>query len=55
MSVGAAALQTGNETCYLFYRRLGGSQVRSVQVRKISHPPMLELHTVQPLLSRYTD
>ena len=37
------------------YRRLGGPQGRSGQVRKISPPPGLDPRTVQPVASRYTD
>ena len=43
------------KTRYPFYRRLGGPQVRSVQVRKISPPPRFDPRTVQPVASRYTD
>ena len=37
------------------YRRLGGAQGRSGQVRKISSPPGFDPRTVQPVASRYTD
>jgi hypothetical protein len=37
------------------YRRLGGPQGRSGQVRKISHPPGFDPRTVQPVASSYTD
>ena len=37
------------------YRRLGGPQGRSGQVRKISPPPEFDPRTVQPVGSRYTD
>jgi hypothetical protein len=37
------------------YRRLGGLQGRSAQVRKISHQPGFDPRTFQPLASRYTD
>jgi hypothetical protein len=37
------------------YRRLGGPQGRSGQVRKISPPPGFDPWTVQPVGSRYTD
>ena len=40
---------------YPLYRRLGGTQGRSGQVRKISPPPGFDLWTVQPAASRYTD
>ena len=49
-----AALPPG-KTQYTFYRRLGGSQSRSGQVRKISPPPGFDPRTVQPVASRYTD
>ena len=44
------------KTQYPLYRRLGGTQVRSGQVRKIS-PPLLgfDPRTVQPVASNYTD
>jgi len=37
------------------YRRLGVSQGRSEQVRKISLPPGFDPRIVQPVASRYTD
>ena len=40
---------------YPLYRRLGGPQGRSGQVRKISPPPRFDPRTVQPVGSRYTD
>ena len=40
---------------YPLYRRLGGTQGRSGQVRKISPPPGFDPRTVQPVASRYTD
>ena len=40
---------------YLLYRRLGGFQVRSGQVRKISPPLGFDPRTVHPVTSRYTD
>jgi hypothetical protein len=43
------------KTRYPLYRRLGGSQVRSGHVPKISPPPGFEHRTVQPVGSRYTD
>ena len=43
------------KTRYPLYRRLGGSQGRSGQVRKISHPLGFDPRTVQPVASRYTD
>jgi hypothetical protein len=36
------------------YRRLGGSQGRSVRVRKISPPPGFDPRTDQPVASLYT-
>jgi len=38
---------------YPLYRRLGGPQGRSGQVRKISPPPGFDPRTVQPVASRY--
>jgi hypothetical protein len=49
-----AALPPG-KTRYPLYRRKGGPQGRSGQVRKISPPPGLDPRTVQPVASRYTD
>jgi hypothetical protein len=43
------------KTRYLLYRRLGGPQGRSGQVRKISPTPGFAPRTVQPVVSRYTD
>ena len=43
------------KTRYPLYRRLGGLQGRSGQVRKISPPPGFDPRTVQPVASRYTD
>jgi hypothetical protein len=43
------------KTRYPLYRRLGGLQGRSGQVRKISHPLGFHPRTVQPVASRYTD
>ena len=40
---------------YSLYRRLGGPQRRSGQVRKISPTPGFDPRTVQPVASRYTD
>ena len=42
-------------TRYPLYRRLGGPQGRSGQVRKISPPPGFDPRTVQPVASRYTN
>ena len=47
-------LTRGKTRCPL-YRRLGGPQGRSGQVRKISPPPGFDPRTVQPVASRYTD
>ena len=43
------------KTRYPLYRRLGGPQGRSGQVRKISPTPGFEPRTVQPVASRYTE
>ena len=43
------------KTRYSLYRRLGGPQGRSGQVRKISSPPGFDRRTVQPVASGYTD
>ena len=43
------------KTLYPLYRRLGGPQGRSGQVRKISPPTRFDPRTVQPVASRYTD
>ena len=46
----------GNATArYPLDRRLGGPQVQSEQVRKISPPHGFDPRTVQPVGSRYTD
>jgi hypothetical protein len=50
----SSSLPPGN-TRYPLYRRLGGPQGRSGQVRKISPPPGFHPRTVQPVASRYTD
>ena len=42
------------KTRYPLYRRLGGSQGRSGQVRKISPPPEFDPRTVQPIASPCT-
>jgi len=49
-----ATLPPGN-IWYPLYRRLGGPQGRSEQVRKISPPPEFDPRTVQPVAGRYTD
>jgi hypothetical protein len=43
------------KTRYPLYRRLGGPQGRSGQVRKISTPPGFDPRTAQSAASRYTD
>jgi hypothetical protein len=43
------------KTRYPLYRRLGGSQSRSGQVRKISPSTGFDHRTLQPVASRYTD
>ena len=40
---------------YPLYRRLGGPQGQSRQVRKISTPPRFDPRTFQPVASCYTD
>jgi hypothetical protein len=55
VSVTPRPLFTPEKTRYPLYRRLGGPQDRSGQVRKISPPPGLDPRTVQPVASRYTD
>jgi len=47
-------LPTG-KTRYPLYRRLGGPQVRSGRVKKISPPLKSDPRTVQHVSSRYTD
>jgi len=52
----APAALTRGKTRYPLYRRLGGSQGRSGQVRKISTPPLgFDPRTDHPVASRYTD
>ena len=43
------------KTQYPLYRRLGGPQGRSGQVRKFSPPPGFDPRAVQPVASCYTD
>ena len=43
------------KTRYPLYRRVGGPQGRSGQVRKISPPPGFDPRTVQSQASRYTN
>ena len=50
----APATLPPGKTRYPLYRRLGGPQSRSGQVRKISPPPGFDPRTVQPVASRYT-
>jgi len=45
---------SSGKTRYPLYRRLGGPQGRSGQVRKMSPPPGFDPRTVQPVASRYT-
>jgi hypothetical protein len=52
--MGVGGLPPG-KTRYPLYRRLGGPQGQSGQVRKISPPPGVDPRTVQPVESRYTD
>jgi hypothetical protein len=40
---------------YPLYRRLGGIQIRSVWVQKISPLPEFDFRTAQAVASRYTD
>jgi len=46
---------TLGKTRYPFYGRLGGLQVCSGRVRKVSPPSGFGLRTVQPVMSRYTN
>jgi len=55
VSVTPRPFFTSGKTRYLLYRRLGGPQGRSGQVRKIWPPPGFDPRTVQPVASRYTD
>jgi hypothetical protein len=50
-----AALPPRKEMQYQLYWRLGGTQGRSGQVRKISPPPGFDPRSVQAVASRYTD
>ena len=49
-----AVLPPGKTRCPL-YRKLGGPQGRSGQLRKISPPPGFDPRTVQPVAIRYTN
>jgi hypothetical protein len=51
----APAALPPRKTRYTLYRRLGGSQGRSGQVREISPPPRFDPRAVHPVASRYTD
>ena len=55
VSVTPWLLVTQGKTRYPLYKRLGGLQGRSGQVRKISPPQRFDPRTVQPVASRYTD
>jgi len=50
----APAALPPRKTRYPSYRRLGGPQSRSGQVRKISHPTGFDPRTFQPVASRCT-
>ena len=50
----SATLYQPGKTRYLFYRRLGGPQVRSGQAKYLV-PTGIRSRTVQPVVSRYTD
>ena len=54
VSVTPRSLPPGKSR-YPLYRRLGGPQGRSGQVRKNSPPSGFDPQTVQPIASRYTD
>jgi hypothetical protein len=55
VSVTPRPLFTPGKTQYPLYRRLGGPQGRSLQVRNISPPLGFDPRTVQLVASRYTD
>jgi len=55
VSVTTRPLFSPGKARYSLYRRLGGPQGRSGQVRKISPPPGFDPRTVQPVASRYSD
>ena len=46
---------SGKESECTLYRKLGGPQDRSEQVRKISSPSEFDPRTFQPVASSYTD
>jgi hypothetical protein len=51
----APAVLPPGKTRYPLYKKLGGPQGRSGQVRKISPPPGFDPRTVQPVASHYTN
>ena len=51
----APAVLPQGKTQYSLYRRLGGPQGQSGQVRKILPPLGFDPLTVQPVVSHYTD
>ena len=55
VSVTPQPLFTPGKNHYPLYRRLGGPQDLSGQVRKVSSPPGFDLQTVQLVASRNTD
>ena len=55
VSLTPRPLFTPGKTRYPLYRRLGGPQGRSGQVRKISPKPEIDPRTFQPVVSHYTD
>ena len=55
VSITPWPLYTPRKTRYPLYRRLGGPQGWSGQVRKISPPTGIRSRTVHPIASRYTD
>jgi hypothetical protein len=55
MGVDGQRHAPGKESRHPLYRRLGGTQGRSGQVRNTLPPPAFDSRTVQPVASRYTD
>ena len=53
VSATSRPLYSPVKTRYPLYRKLGGPQGRSGQVRKILPPPRFDPRTVQPAASRY--
>jgi hypothetical protein len=51
----APATLPSGKTMYPLYRRLGGPQVRSGQVQKISPSTGFDPPTIQPVASHYTN